>query len=103
MSVPRSPRCFYHGAFTASDVLNTREALIPYSVGLLGLILVRCWHLALCPAEHPHPGQIALVSLFATQAMNLTSSGTLKTPAWRCRSASPPALMPSCSTAACAS
>ena len=30
---------FYHGAFTAADVFQTRTALVAYGVGLAGLIL----------------------------------------------------------------
>lgn len=79
MSVPLIATLFYHGAFTASDVLNTREALIAYSVGLLGLILVK----VLAPGFYARqnirtPVKIALVSLFATQAMNLAFIWHLK-------------------------
>jgi putative peptidoglycan lipid II flippase len=39
--VPLITTLFHHGAFTANDVLMTRSALLAYSIGLLGLILVK--------------------------------------------------------------
>jgi putative peptidoglycan lipid II flippase len=63
---------FHYGAFSAHDVMMTRNALIAYSVGLLGLILVK----VLAPGFYARqnirtPVKIAIVSLLATQAMNL--------------------------------
>lgn len=49
---------FHHGAFTDVDVFKTRDALVAYSFGLLGLILVQGpgpWFL--CPTECAHTGQ----------------------------------------------
>jgi putative peptidoglycan lipid II flippase len=79
LSVPLITTLFFHGAFTASDVFNTREALIAYSFGLLGLILVK----VLAPGFYARqnirtPVRIALISLFATQAMNLAFVWHLK-------------------------
>ena len=72
LAVPLIATLFHHGAFTGDDVLRTREALVAYSIGLVGLILVK----VLAPGFYARqnirtPVQIALISLVATQAMNL--------------------------------
>jgi putative peptidoglycan lipid II flippase len=72
LAVPLLATLFQHGAFDAADVLRTRSALVAYSVGLIGLILVK----VLAPAFYSRqdirtPVKIALVTLAATQAMNL--------------------------------
>ena len=41
LATPLISTLFYHGEFSANDVWMTRNALIAYSVGLLGLILVK--------------------------------------------------------------
>ncbi|MCL2830062.1 MAG: murein biosynthesis integral membrane protein MurJ [Betaproteobacteria bacterium] len=79
LGVPLIATLFFHGAFTVVDVGETRAALIAYSVGLLGLILVK----VLAPAFYAKqnirtPVKIALISLFATQAMNLAFIWTLR-------------------------
>ena len=63
---------FFHGAFTAQDVQQTSSALMAYSVGLTGMILVK----VLAPGFYARqnirtPVKIALISLAATQIMNL--------------------------------
>jgi putative peptidoglycan lipid II flippase len=72
LAVPLIATLFNYGAFAAADVLATREALVAYSVGLAGLILVK----VLAPAYNAQqdiktPVKIALITLAATQAMNL--------------------------------
>lgn len=72
LAVPLIATLFGHGAFGARDVLQTRGALVAYSVGLTGLILVK----VLAPAFYARqdirtPVKIALVTLAATQLMNL--------------------------------
>jgi len=72
LGVPLIATLFKHGAFSAADVLQTREALLAYSIGLIGLILVK----VLAPGFYARqnirsPVKIALVTLVATQAMNL--------------------------------
>ena len=72
LSVPLVAGLFKYGAFTAQDVLMTRQALIAYSFGLLGLILVK----VLAPAFYSRqniktPVKIAIFTLIATQAMSL--------------------------------
>jgi len=72
LAVPLLATLFQHGAFTADDVLQTRTALVAYSVGLTGLILVK----VLAPGFYSRqdvktPVRIALLTLAATQLMNL--------------------------------
>lgn len=72
LAVPLISTLFYHGAFSADDVQRTREALMAYSIGLTGMILVK----VLAPGFYARqnirtPVKIAIISLLATQAMNL--------------------------------
>ena len=72
LATPLITTLFYHGAFTDHDVWMTREALIAYSAGLLGLILVK----VLAPGFYARqniktPVKIAVITLIATQLMNL--------------------------------
>ncbi len=71
LAVPLITTLFHYGAFTAADVFNTRSAVIAYSIGLVGLILVK----VLAPGFYARqnirtPVRIAIITLFATQAMN---------------------------------
>ena len=79
LAVPLIATLFNYGAFAASDVMQTRPALIAYSVGLTGMILVK----VLAPGFYARqdirtPVKIALISLAATQLMNLAFIGPLK-------------------------
>ena len=72
LAVPLITTLFHYGEFSAHDVLMTRNALVAYSVGLLGLILVK----VLAPGFYARqniktPVKIAFIALVATQAMNL--------------------------------
>ncbi|MDE2366078.1 MAG: murein biosynthesis integral membrane protein MurJ [Betaproteobacteria bacterium] len=72
LATPLITTLFFHGEFSAHDVWMTRNALIAYSVGLLGLILVK----VLAPGFYARqnirtPVKIALITLVATQLMNL--------------------------------
>jgi putative peptidoglycan lipid II flippase len=72
LAVPLITTLFHYGAFTATDVFNTRNAVIAYSIGLVGLILVK----VLAPGFYAQqnirtPVKIAVVTLCATQVMNL--------------------------------
>jgi putative peptidoglycan lipid II flippase len=72
LAVPLTATLFHYGAFAASDVFATRNAVIAYSIGLTGLILVK----VLAPGFYAQqdirtPVKIALVTLAATQVMNL--------------------------------
>ena len=71
LAVPLISTLFHYGEFSVNDVLMTRNALVAYSAGLLGLILVK----VLAPGFYARqniktPVKIALVSLVATQVMN---------------------------------
>jgi putative peptidoglycan lipid II flippase len=71
LSVPLVTTIFYHGRFGEHDVWMTRQALIAYSIGLLGLILVK----VLAPGFYARqniatPVRIAVLTLIVTQAMN---------------------------------
>ena len=62
---------FHYGAFLASDVNQTRLAVMAYSVGLMGLLAIKI----LAPAFYARqdirtPVKIAAVSLVATQVCN---------------------------------
>ena len=72
LAVPLVATLFHHGEFGANDVAMTRQALVAYSVGLLGLILVK----VLAPGFYARqnirtPVKIALITLATTQLMNL--------------------------------
>ncbi len=71
LSVPLVTTLFHYGQFGERDVWMTRQALIAYSAGLLGLILVK----VLAPGFYARqniatPVRIAIVTLIATQLMN---------------------------------
>ena len=79
IAAPMVATLFHHGAFTADDVYHTRDALAAYSVGLVALILVK----VLAPGFYARqnirtPVKIAIVSLLATQVLNLLLIGWLK-------------------------
>lgn len=72
LSVPLVTGLFYYGKFSVLDVEMTRQALMAYSLGLLGLILVK----VLAPAFYSRqnvktPVKIAIFTLTSTQIMNL--------------------------------
>lgn len=72
LATPLIATLFLHGEFGARDLAMTRQALVAYSVGLLGLILVKI----LAPGfygrqEIKTPVKIAFVAVAATQAMNV--------------------------------
>ncbi len=72
MAVPLLSTFFQYGAFAAHDVLMTRNALVGYSVGLIGILTVK----VLAPAFYARqdirtPVKIGIITLLATQAMNL--------------------------------
>jgi len=79
LGVPLVATIFHYGAFGVDDVLATRRAVVAYSVGLIGLILVK----VLAPGFYARqdirtPVKIALVTLGVTQLMNLTFIWWLK-------------------------
>jgi putative peptidoglycan lipid II flippase len=71
IAVPLLATFFQRGAFVANDVLMTSYALVGYSVGLIGMILVKI----LAPGFYARqdiktPVKIGIVTLIATQLMN---------------------------------
>jgi putative peptidoglycan lipid II flippase len=72
IAVPLIATLFMYGEFAPMDLAMTRQALVAYSVGLLGLILVK----VLAPGFYARqdirtPVKIAIVTLVATQVMNV--------------------------------
>ncbi|CAG9932696.1 murein biosynthesis integral membrane protein MurJ [Candidatus Nitrotoga arctica] len=79
IAVPLLATFFQHGAFTAHDVLMTRNALVGYSVGLIGILSVK----VLAPGFYARqdirtPVKTGIITLLATQAMNLLFIGWLQ-------------------------
>jgi putative peptidoglycan lipid II flippase len=79
LALPLVATLFHYGRFSAEDAWMTRSALIAYSVGLTGIILVKI----LAPGFYAKqnvmtPVKIGLVTLVATQAMNFALVGPLK-------------------------
>jgi len=71
LAVPLVTTLFHYGAFDAGDVFATRRAVIAYSVGLIGLVMVK----VLAPGFYARqdirtPVRMALVTLGLTQLMN---------------------------------
>ena len=78
IAVPLLSTFFQRGAFDAHDVMMTSYALVGYSVGLIGIILVKI----LAPGFYARqdirtPVKIGIVTLLATQAMNAMFVGWL--------------------------
>jgi putative peptidoglycan lipid II flippase len=79
LAVPLISTLFRYGEFSVHDVWMTRQALVAYSIGLLGLILVK----VLAPGFYARqnirtPVKIAVITLVCTQCMNLALIGPLK-------------------------
>ena len=79
IAVPLLATFFQRGAFGAHDVLMTSYALVGYSVGLIGMILVKI----LAPGFYAKqdirtPVKIGIVTLIATQAMNALFIGWIQ-------------------------
>lgn len=72
LATPLVSTLFYYGKFTAMDVAMTQQALIAYSIGLLGMILVKI----LAPGFYARqniktPVKVAIFTLVLTQLMNV--------------------------------
>jgi putative peptidoglycan lipid II flippase len=79
IAVPLLATFFQHGAFAVNDVLMTRNALVGYSIGLIGIISVK----VLAPGFYARqdiktPVKIGIATLLATQVMNLLFIGWLQ-------------------------
>ena len=78
LAMPLIATLFHYGRFSAEDAWMTRQALVAYSLGLVGMILVKI----LAPGFYAKqnvvtPVKIGLATLVATQAMNLAFIGPL--------------------------
>ena len=76
LAVPLITTLFHYGEFSINDVLMTRDALVAYSVGLLGLILIK----VLAPGFYARqniktPVKIAAITIVITQLLNFTLIG----------------------------
>jgi putative peptidoglycan lipid II flippase len=72
LSVPLISTLFWHGEFLRNDVMMTRNALVGYAVGLVGIILVK----VLAPGFYAKqnirtPVKVAVATLIVTQLLNL--------------------------------
>jgi putative peptidoglycan lipid II flippase len=72
LAVPLIAALFHYGRFTVEDAWMTRQAIVAYSVGLIGMILVKI----LAPGFYARqnistPVKIGIVTLAVTQLMNL--------------------------------
>jgi len=79
LALPLIATLFHYGRFSVEDAWMTRRALVAYSVGLLGMILVKI----LAPGFYARqnvltPVKIGLLTLLATQGMNFAFIGLLK-------------------------
>jgi putative peptidoglycan lipid II flippase len=79
IAVPLLSTFFQGGAFGAHDVLMTRNALVGYSIGLIGMLLVK----VLAPAFYARqdirtPVKIGVITLLATQLMNILFIGWIQ-------------------------
>ncbi|HEX2332883.1 MAG TPA: murein biosynthesis integral membrane protein MurJ [Burkholderiales bacterium] len=78
LALPLIAMLFQYGRFGAEDAWMTRQALVAYSVGLVGMILVKI----LAPGFYARqnvatPVKIGIITLVATQLMNLAFIGPL--------------------------
>jgi putative peptidoglycan lipid II flippase len=79
LALPLIATLFHYGRFTASDAFLTRQALIAYSIGLVGMMAVKI----LAPGFYARqniatPVKIGVFTLVVTQLMNLAFVGPLK-------------------------
>jgi putative peptidoglycan lipid II flippase len=79
LAMPLITTLFMYGAFSVADAEATRAALMAYSIGLLGLVLVK----VLAPAFYARqdirtPVKIAVVTLVITQLLNFAFIGPFK-------------------------
>lgn len=79
LAIPLIATLFHYGAFSSQDAWMTRHALVAYSIGLVGMILVKI----LAPGFYARqnvvtPVKIGVLTLVATQAMNLAFIVPLK-------------------------
>jgi putative peptidoglycan lipid II flippase len=70
LAVPLVSTLYQYGRFTVNDVWQTRSALVGYSVGLLGLILVKILAPGFYARQHMKtPVKIAFLTVLVTQTL----------------------------------
>lgn len=79
LAKPLTVALFQYGKFSAFDATMTQRALVAYSVGFMGLILVK----VLAPGFYSRqdiktPVKIAIITLIMTQVMNMMFISSLK-------------------------
>jgi putative peptidoglycan lipid II flippase len=79
LALPLIAMLFQYGRFSPEDAWMTQRALVAYSIGLVGMILVKI----LAPGFYARqnvvtPVKIGIVTLIATQLMNLAFIGSLR-------------------------
>ncbi|HYN13913.1 MAG TPA: murein biosynthesis integral membrane protein MurJ [Burkholderiales bacterium] len=79
LALPLIAMLFHYGRFGVDDAWMTRQALVAYSIGLVGMILVKI----LAPGFYARqniatPVKIGIITLVLTQAMNLVFVGPLR-------------------------
>ncbi len=105
LATPLIATLFHHGAFDDHDVTMTSQALTAYSVGLVGLIVVK----VLAPGFYARQNIRTPVKIGVRHAGRhpahepRPSSTRCGMPGWRWRSGWAPASTPGCCTASCAS
>lgn len=79
LAKPLTFSLFQYGKFSAFDALMTQHALVAYSVGLVGLILVKVLVSGFYSRQDiKTPLRIAILTIIITQLMNLIFIGPLK-------------------------
>src|SRR3954468_370858 len=79
LAIPLIAALFHYGRFSVDDAWMTRQAVVAYSIGLIGMILVKI----LAPGFYARqnittPVKIGILTLVLTQLMNLAFIGPLK-------------------------
>src|SRR5258706_3459558 len=79
LAMPLIASLFVYGRFSPEDAAMTREALVAYSIGLVGMILVKI----LAPGFYARqnistPVKIGILTLVITQGLNLAFIGPLR-------------------------
>jgi len=79
LALPLVATLFQYGRFTVGDAWMTQRALVAYSIGLIGMILVKI----LAPGFYARqnivtPVKIGILTLMVTQAMNFAFIGPLQ-------------------------
>lgn len=78
LAYPLTVTLFQYGKFSAFDVFMTQRALTAYSIGLVGIILVKVLAPGFyCCQDIKTPVRMAIITLVMTQLLNLTFIGTL--------------------------